>query len=233
MTFEELIAEGHRLEKPCLYLTDEPNENGPVAYWGGEGPSNLPSGHLTWIGGYRHWITLDSSWLTKQGNSAEGVISVFECLENEDFEGPEFPLTEGTVIYQHKTTLEDVEIEGQKLYGVESRSFPPIDAVCLYGSEKVETWLREQNRKRTDYDALQGEIIDQYGDYWMERSPYSAPALHDQYFAVMGGWHIHWPDDDFYMPKEMELVVWTFRDAEPYVEVWSRRPNFILKLRST
>lgn len=232
MTFEELIAEGHQLEKSCLYLTDEPNENGLVGYWGGEGPSNLPSGHLTWVGGHRHWITLDCSWLTKQGHSAEGVVSVFERLESDDLEIPELLQNEGEVIYQHKKTLEDVEIEGQKLFGVESQSFPPIEAVCLYGSEKVEAWLSEQNLKRTDYDALQGEIVKRYKEYWSERSPYST-IMGEEFFAVMGGWHIHWPDDDFYMPKEMELVVWTFRDAEPYVEVWSRRPNFILKFRIT
>lgn len=237
MTFEELIAEGHRLEKSCLYLTDEPNENGLVGYWGEEGPSNLPDGYGYdgWPFKPRHWITLDCAWIKKQGGRVEGIVSVYEKADIwQDPETNEWLfqgwLQEGDVIWQYNKTLKDLEIEGEKLYGLEGKSFPPIQAVCLYGSEKIEAWLREQNLKRTDYDALHGKLADRYHQYWIERSPIL--LQNEEYVAVMGGWHAQW-QDDFYMPAEMELVVCTARDSEPWVEVWARCPNFRVEFRIT
>ena len=32
--------------------------------------------------------------------------------------------------------------------------------------------------------------------------------------------HIYGSDDNFYIPREMRLVLWTFRGAEPWYEVF-------------
>ena len=76
----------------------------------------------------------------------------------------------------------------------------------------VEEWLGSIGYQRTDYDlAWRDELGRKYCDEWDRRTPYTS----QKYAAVLGGWHIMWPEDEFYMPKEMELVIWTFRDSEP------------------
>ncbi|WP_155634076.1 hypothetical protein [Burkholderia cepacia] len=32
-----------------------------------------------------------------------------------------------------------------------------------------------------------------------------------------GGWNMRWPDDE---PVDLDLVLWTFEEAEPWVEVF-------------
>lgn len=57
--------------------------------------------------------------------------------------------------------------------------------------------------------------------------------LEDRPVAVLGGWHASWPDDEFYLPRQMRLALWTFREAEPWVEVFERSPNMPVRLRIT
>ena len=48
--------------------------------------------------------------------------------------------------------------------------------------------------------------------------------------VVLGGWHTTWPEDSFYLPREVTLVVWTFCEAEPWYEVWMDQ-NFNLDVK--
>jgi hypothetical protein len=109
-------------------------------------------------------------------------------------------------------------------------SLPPIEAVCLYGGSVAEEWLASEGLGRTDYDvAATTDIGAAYKQVYRERCPlYSAgPA------AVLGGWHAIWSDDEFYLPQEMRLMLWTFRDAEPWIEVFERFPNLPVRIRIT
>jgi len=38
--------------------------------------------------------------------------------------------------------------------------------------------------------------------------------------AVAGGWNMPWPDDDWNELIDLELVLWTFEESEPWVEVF-------------
>jgi hypothetical protein len=49
----------------------------------------------------------------------------------------------------------------------------------------------------------------------------------------LGGWHMMWPDDDFYVPPETQPVLWTVRDTEPWIEVRHGFRNYLLFLRIT
>jgi hypothetical protein len=51
---------------------------------------------------------------------------------------------------------------------------------------------------------------------------------------VLSAWHVTWPNDDFYIPREMRLMVWTFKDSEPWYEVFlSPLRNYVIKSRTT
>jgi hypothetical protein len=132
---------------------------------------------------------------------------------------------------QISAPLSALEIRGgTPLYGHETTSFPPIEALCLYGGPIIDEWLSLEGLERTDYDrAPYTKLGEKYFEAYGERCQLYAkgPA------AVLGGWHAIWPDDDFYLPREMRLVLWTFRDAEPWIEVFERSPNLPVRVRIT
>ena len=210
MTIEELIAEGEALARPSLLLVDEPNENGVVAFWGGAGRVELPAGYEFYTRDARHWITFDCAWLARYGRCQAGHIVVYEQQSGGEPQGNTF---------YFPTSLRDVEVDGAPLYGVEAPSFPPFQAVCLYGSERVKFWLTSLGLERHDYETATGDLLRQYEQEWLRRTPW----LSGKYAGVLGGWHLQWPDDDFYLPLEAKLLLWTFRDSEPWVEVWGPR----------
>lgn len=120
--------------------------------------------------------------------------------------------------------------DGIPLYATESFSFPPMEALCLYGGPVVEAWLDSLGLARTDYDAPRIDS-DEHGQAYKRIYREHCPLYSKDCWAVLGGWHAVWAGDDFYVPREMNLVVWTLREAEPWVEVFERMPNFMVKAR--
>lgn len=230
MQIDELINEGERLQKPSLLLTDQVTSDGKIwGYWGNdeqpvEGSNqqaNSPNLDR------RHWISLDTSWLAQHSaRLTAGILSVYQ------YNHPARNAPAGSVIFQPGQRFEHIPNSGLPLYGIKQPSFPPLEALCLYGGNRVQEWLQGIEASRYDYDHVsQTDLGKKYQAEWMKRSPF---YMNDaDIVAVMGGWHMLWPEDDFYMPGEMNLIVWTFREAEPWVEVWERLPNFRVYFRTT
>ncbi len=110
---------------------------------------------------------------------------------------------------------------GVLLDGFEYPSIPPLEALCLYGGDRVAEWLRQSGLERIDYAAARELPLGRkYVDRWLASNP---RLQRNQPVAVMGGWHELWPDDLFYSPLECRLVVLTLRDAEPWVELLAYR----------
>lgn len=219
MEADAIIAEGERLARPALLLDETPTKLGIVGYWGGRGRVGYPGRKDD-----RHRITVDCGWLAEQGVRVRGTIGVFDV-------DPRWRYPVPVWLDRVPKPLAELQMQGgTSLFGTEVRSFPPIEAVCLYGGVAVEQWLSSEGLERTDYDvAATTEIGEAYQRVYRDRCPLYAngPA------AILGGWHAMWPDDDFYIPREMRLAIWTFRDAEPWIEVFERSPNLSVRIRIT
>jgi hypothetical protein len=215
MLANSVIAEGDRLAKPSMLLDETPSSSGVLAYWRGEG-------RVGYVGRVedQHRITFDCAWLAQQGVRVNGCIGVYDVKN-----GWQVPLCVDRV----QASLTEIEMKGgTPLYGHEAVSFPPLEAVCLYGGKPVEEWLASEGLDRTDYDfAVNTKLGAAYQRAYQERCPLyvNGPA------AVLGGWHTIWPDDDYYLPREMRLVLWTFWEAEPWIEVFERAPNLPVRIR--
>ena len=110
-------------------------------------------------------------------------------------------------------------------------SLPPIDAVFRLGNSDVGAFLAEHGWQRDwPYNSnFRHDTPRQYEKLWMGQCPlYSNTVV-----AVMGGWHFPWPDGDWELLAEMELVLWVLRGAEPWVEVFRDGSNFVVKQRIT
>lgn len=213
MTLDELIAEGESISRPSFILRPEPSVSGIVAYWGGERrdiPNVLPR-EVTAFTERRHILTLSEA-LFSHLKITRGPSSLFE-----------WSYTKGgqcyTVEPDSRIQFRELAFSGEPLYATPEPSFPPFAAVCLYGSDRVGAWLREQGFNRHEYWCVTGELEMEYTLEWQRRSPFFQNAGD----VVVGGWHIQW--DDFYMPPERQLVALTLREAEPWFEIWYSRPT--------
>ena len=213
MNASELIAEGKRLAKPCIYLRKD-GEGLPVAAWGGPPGVSRPPGSV------RHWLTLDCTLLPKEFGTANGSASVFS---DED--------SAGAFVVDPSARFSSPPA-GVALFAHSTLSLPPIDAVFRFGSDKVHAWLAQHGWEPTwghndnfkDSAPVQG-----YEIAFQDQYPLYTGGAH----AVLGGWHFPWPDDDWDGRLNETLVLSTFEDSEPWIEVWFKDGAFNVMQRIT
>jgi hypothetical protein len=117
------------------------------------------------------------------------------------------------------------------LYAQPHRSLPPVDAVFRFGSEAIVSYLRD-NRWQPDWpfnDNFPDDTPARYERVWQSNCPLYSDAV----AAVCGGWHFPWPDGDFEELVQSRLVVWTFLESEPWIEVFARDSDFVVMQRIT
>jgi hypothetical protein len=230
MNANDLIAEGERLSRPSLFLSDKPVSELFIGIWGGKGLVDPGPGP------WKHWLSLDCSWLAKQGLPLEGIISVYT---NED------DCQTGTVVHERTGRLptkprkkgrlldpkrrisrlggagRSEEAGEIALYGQEVASFPPIEAVFEFGNKSVKKWLRSlglPNRDQWDPYFQAREATGAYDEEFRKRCPLYDSELGTA--AVLAGWHCMWPEGDWLERIQDRLVLWTIWNSEPWVEVW-------------
>lgn len=204
MTSEELFEIGRGLARPCLYLTDQ-GDGVPIAVWGGPGLVVAP------VGPYRHWLTIAGPALADVG--IKGLTGCLGIYTNED------DCRSGLVAVNPSLSLPRSFQDGVPLFGRKGLSWPPIDAVFLLGPSALHAWLADNGwmpEEPYNENFRDRVLVDVYECVWQRECPLYGGGVH----AQLGGWHMPWPDGDWYALMERRLVAWTFQDAEPWVEVW-------------
>lgn len=112
------------------------------------------------------------------------------------------------------------------------KSLPPVDAVFSLGTDEVRDYLLQHDWPRDEPfnlnfpDPIPGEYEKQD---WQKNCPVYQGGI----AMVSGGWHMPWPDGDWYELVDCELIAWTLLDAEPWVEVFKQRGEYAVKQRIT
>ncbi len=118
------------------------------------------------------------------------------------------------------TTASAAPDGGVGLYETPRMSLPPIEAVFLQGGNEIGDWLQQNNWDRTwgyNDNFSDSALVAEYEAWWQSQHPFYT----GEGFAILGGWHFVWPDDDWHELINDELVIWTLT-GEPWIEVWSR-----------
>jgi hypothetical protein len=109
------------------------------------------------------------------------------------------------------------------LYAHSAAVLPPIDAVFARGADALGEWIASHGWRRSDpyNDNFGGKsIVAPYQRTWFEEFPlYNESDV----YAALGGWHVPWPDDNWHDLIDDQLMVFTIRDSEPWVEAWHTR----------
>lgn len=153
----------------------------------------------------RRWVTVDGRFIPSFGLHEPTFLTVFSHERRDD---------EGRV----EVTKCWPEQPGVPLYAYPVSVLPPIDAVFAQGSPAIDHWLSSHGSKRTDdfLSSLDDEAIQGYEEAWRAESPIFASDIS----AVLGGWHMMWPEGDFNDLLKDQLLIWTLEEPEPWVEVW-------------
>lgn len=101
-------------------------------------------------------------------------------------------------------------------------SLPPIDAIFAIGSERVGNWLAEIGWERDEPNNSNLEarvpLVGEYGRCWQRQCPIF--GFMGEVYATLGGWNMPWPEGGFMDLVNKPLLLWTYRDSEPWVELW-------------
>ncbi|QIF03956.1 hypothetical protein [Roseimicrobium sp. ORNL1] len=203
MTVDQLIEEGRKLQRPCVFLT--PDGSGPAAAEWYELDSERDAEDSA---GFRRWLTIDAQHIPGAEAGITGYVSIFtdeeKCVGGRVEVTPSWPDRAGTLLYAHAASV-----------------LPPIEAVFAKGSEAVGDWLEWHNWDRTwryNGNFKGAAIAEAYIQAWMREYPIylSSPDI----YAVLGGWHFPMSDDDWLDLMDEQLMVFTLRDSEPWVEAW-------------
>jgi hypothetical protein len=208
MTGAALIAEGQRLAHPCVHLCPEGEPSNFAAVWRGRSQVPAPDGD------FEHWLTIDCRFLPPGVGPTSGCLSIY--TDNKD--------RFGTAVHDGSARLEQTR-QGRPLYAHPTTSLPPLEAVFRYGSSAVSAWLARlgwQPEWGWNGNFPDAEVADAY----TEAQRVNMPLDGEMVFAVLGGWHVPWPDGDWLELVDRPLVVFTLAEAEPWVEVFNMGDSF-------
>jgi hypothetical protein len=187
-----------------------------LGIWGGSGAVPPPAelNHA----GPRHWLSVDCRWLEENEFGVRGCLSVYRA-------GGDF-----VVLNDPDLAFEDSPANGLALFGREELSWPEEEALSAY-------------LPAAEVRAL---FASDLGVEYLRWAQQTNPLYNGGAAAVLGGWHMSWPDGPPELPRLRELnerihaaggpgvmpcgeayrcepyrlLLWTLRDAEPWVEVW-------------
>jgi len=108
-----------------------------------------------------------------------------------------------------------------------ANSLPPPAAVLIYGDDLLQEWF-ENNNIFDEQQFLQTPLGARYNETYQR----SCPLYQDtDVFIQIGGWHAAWGGVANYNEFGNQLILWTFRDFEPWVELWPCDSSFRLIAR--
>jgi hypothetical protein len=224
----DLLKEATDISLPCFDLVPAAKGDRVVAHWGGKRsdlPERFPPGMGGAYKGQRHFLSVDQGLFTELGLSGRGplVLSMATTVEDDERLGS---------VSGSTGNLSEISFEESiSLTAKPAVSLPPLQALALYGGPAVEDWLSSLGLERWEYTGMGSDAAEEYARHFESQTML---LMAEPPFARIGGWHIQWPEDNFYMPREMRLMVWTFQDAEPWYEVFlSPQRNYVIKERNT
>ncbi len=190
MTVDQLLIEGRRLQRPCLFLRSQ--ESGPVAAIWHEGDCNSDAT------GYRCRLTVDGRLIP--GLEVEGYISVFtddrRCQGGRVAINPSWP-----------------ETTGQNSMQIQPASYHQLTHCLPKAQRKLKIGFAhvtgsDPNHSMTT-SKMRRSCMNTNGSGCKSFPLYSASDA----YAVLGGWHFPWPDGDWHELIDEQLLIFTLRES--------------------
>lgn len=223
MSADQTSSPGHdvlelarQLARPVTLLR-KTGTGQPVASWGGEPSVPLPPELVVTDEDeledgifHDHWVSVDASALSL------GLTGCFSVYLHPDEDRP-------LVLHEPEATL---QIErGTPLYAYASTERPHVDALFRVGPPTLQQWMASL-LGQDSAELLRHSDIGAHRHPVLEKLDQTLRAAHPLFAggaaAQLGGWCWGWPDEtwDERERRGQQLILTTFEDSEPWVEVW-------------
>ena len=107
---------------------------------------------------------------------------------------------------------------GTPLFATPKVELPPPEALFHHGGEIISAWLARLDWKPEwgfNSNFKGSDVMELYED----RRRRTHPLFHDLAWAQLGGWPLSWDDEAYEEQQDTKLVLRTYRESEPWVEV--------------
>jgi len=195
LSVDELWVESERIAQSIVLLKNRRSKattQQPVATWNSKLASN-------WLAG--PWIRVDMRFHPNERLRADGVLVVHVDHRNEDQSWAKLVAGESLI----------VEKEERSLFGVDDIDYPCLEVLEVKASKKIRDAISESPQACDEYE--QG--------YWEECFPRDLFS-HTNVYAQLGGWPITWPDEAADEQLGRQLVLRTYANSEPWIEVFRK-----------
>jgi hypothetical protein len=214
-TVEALVAEAASLRRPVVHLNPCKRGDRPIAVF--------MAAQATSADGERPWLSVDLRGHPDEAVRRDGVLEVYA----DDGEGS------GRAVLRtgRLRTREGVPLRGTAL-----QERPPLEVLFRKASQGLRRWLDQMKDHGWDLRAharspkfpLHG-VIEGYDRDWQSTHPLYTNAA----YAQLGGWPLVWPEESALEQSGRTLVLRTYREAEPWVEVFQSGRRYEVLLRIT
>jgi hypothetical protein len=204
-TQQKLWDEAARLAQPVLYLKTRKNSK----------TTTMPVGAWNARRSIKHadgiWLRVDMRHHPNTRLRADGVL-VTEVTQN---------ACAGEAQLLQKQSL-SVHKGERPLYAEEAWDYPHHEVLQLKGKKVIRELLANDDAAQRDYED----------EWWAAVQP-TDHLTGTGVYAQLGGWPVTWPEEGANEQIRKHLVVRTYRDAEPWIEVFRTVRRYEVQLRIT
>ena len=214
ITSQQIWKEAQRLSLPVAHLKalrQPANSKRPVAIW-----NKTPQGE----GSKRLWLMVDLRQHPNTKLRENGVLYVFDSNSES-----------GSAVLK-RGELPAVLAGQVALYAVEAQDLPCAEIVMRKGSEELQAWGREVDGETAAPNSDRLLPLRRFEEKWEGTHP-SRKSHGGSVFAQLGGWPVTWPDESAAQQLRCELVLRTYQNSEPWLEVFRRGKSYDVKIRIT
>lgn len=189
---DELWNEAERIARSILLLVARKSKSTT------QEPVAVWNSRLSQKGDAGEWIRIDLRHHPNPKLRRDGVLAVHVDHRADN----------STTTFQAGQQLKPEKGE-KALYGKEEVEFPNPEILEIKASSKIQTAIASSPAAVDGYET----------DYWEECYPRDLYS-HTEVYAQVGGWPLTWPEQSAEEMLDSHLVLRTYADSEPWVEIF-------------
>jgi hypothetical protein len=214
ITSRDIEKEAQRLSMSVVHLKAlrrPAKSQPPTAIW-----NKTPQPH----GNKRLWLLVDLRQHPDKALRENGVLQVFDSSGER-----------GSAALQ-PGRLPAPQAGQTALYSVAAKDVPCAEIVMHKGSDSLQAWGREVQWESADPWSDAVRPLAKYEEKW-EAIHVSRKSDGGSVYAQLGGWPVTWPDEAAHKQLGRQLVLRTYANSEPWLEVFRRGKGYDVRVRIT
>ena len=214
ITANDIWKEAQRLSMPVVHLKAlrQPAKSQPLAaIW-----NKTPQGGK----GKRLWLIVDLRQHPVEELRENGILHIFDSSGER-----------GSAVLK-RDKLPPPQAGQVALYAVAAKDLPCAEIVMHNAQDRLKAWGRQVKWDTVDSFSEELRPLRRYEAKWEAAHP-SQKFHGGSVYAQLGGWPVTWPEESAEQQLGRRLVVRTYENSEPWLEVFRRGKSYEVRIRIT